>query len=108
MIPNGKPRPNKRFICEVTSKNTMRPLVNLVSLPLICCFHLEESVEEDGDMKFKDDDDDDSIGNIKHMRNEEDEKDEGWSISSVVLEKVIWPCVTLALAFSTIWVHHNY
>ncbi|XP_071735367.1 NAC domain-containing protein 54-like [Rutidosis leptorrhynchoides] len=86
-------------------KNTMRPFVKLVSLLLICCFHLEESTDEnDDDMNVKDDD------NIKQlMVNEEDEeKDEGWSISNVGLEKVIWPCVTLALAFSTIWVHQNY
>ncbi|KAJ9540918.1 hypothetical protein OSB04_027424 [Centaurea solstitialis] len=90
---------------ETTTKKTASPLVNLVSLLLICCFYLEESTEEeDGDMKFKYE----GGNNKKQMRDEEEEKNEGWSISSVGLEKVIWPCVTLALAFSTIWVHHNY
>ncbi|KAK9062127.1 hypothetical protein SSX86_019312 [Deinandra increscens subsp. villosa] len=100
------PKPNKRviydeFAIEVTttsSKKTMSPLVNLVSLLWICCFYLEGSNEDDD-------------GNNKQIRKdeeEEEEKDEGWSISSVVSEKVIWPCVTLALAVSTIWVHQNY
>ncbi|KAD7478553.1 hypothetical protein E3N88_01689 [Mikania micrantha] len=68
----------------------------------------QDSTEDDGYMKLKDDNDDDSTGNSKHMSVKNEEKDEGWSISSVVLERVIWPCVTLALAVSTIWVHQNY
>ncbi|KAI3794397.1 hypothetical protein L1987_37028 [Smallanthus sonchifolius] len=110
-----KPKVNKKVIydevtifagstqSEVNTKKAMSPFVNLVSLLWICCFYLEESTEDEGDLKVKDDD-----GNSKQMRDEEEEDNEGWSISSVVLEKVIWPCVTLALAFSTIWVHHNY
>lgn len=90
----------------VTTKKTTSPFVNLVSLLLICCFYLEEPNEDDGYMKFKDDVD--SHASCNRMEDEEEEKNEGWSVSSVVLEKVIWPCVTLALAFSTIWVHHNY
>ncbi|KAI7724656.1 hypothetical protein M8C21_006390 [Ambrosia artemisiifolia] len=90
---------NPGKICD--NKKKMTPFVNLVSLLWICCFYLEESTEDDhGHMKLLKDYDDGST--------EEEEKDEEWSISSVVLEKVIWPCVTLALAFSTIWVHHNY
>ncbi|KAL9996444.1 hypothetical protein Hdeb2414_s0002g00067001 [Helianthus debilis subsp. tardiflorus] len=75
---------------EVTIMTTMSPFVNLVFLWMYCFFHEESN---NGDMKFKDDD---------------EEEQEGRSISNVVLEKVIWPCVTLALAFSTIWVHHKY
>ncbi|XP_076900349.1 NAC domain-containing protein 54-like [Bidens hawaiensis] len=90
-----QPNLEKRVI---STKNKMSPFVTLVSLLWICCFYLEESTENDrSDMKLKDDDDDGSPVN-----------NEKWSISTVVLEKVIWPCVTLALAFSTIWVHHNY
>ncbi|KAK1410588.1 hypothetical protein QVD17_37125 [Tagetes erecta] len=87
-----------------TNKKTMSPFVNLVSLLWICCFYLEESITKDGD------DDDGSYANNKQMKVDEESEinDEGWSISSVVLEKVIWPCVTLALAFSTIWVHQHY
>ncbi|PWA67250.1 No apical meristem (NAM) protein [Artemisia annua] len=92
---------------EENSKKTISPIVNLFSLLLICCFYLEESTKDDVDhMKFKDDDD--SHGYNKHMNVEDEEKNEGWSISSVVLENVIWPCVTLVLAISTIWVHQNY
>ena len=92
---------------EENTKKTISPIVNLFSLLLICCFYLEESTQDDGDhMKFKDDDD--SNGYNKHLNIEDEEKNEGWSISSVVLENVIWPCVTLALAISTIWVHQNY
>ncbi|KVI08685.1 No apical meristem (NAM) protein [Cynara cardunculus var. scolymus] len=118
--PDGQTRLNKKVLydkfkiyadskpLEGTTKKTMSPFVNLVSLLLICCFYLEESTEEDGDMKFKYEVGS-PAGNNNEMRDhEEEEKNEGWSISSVVLEKVIWPCVTLALAFSTIWVHHNY
>ncbi|KAL4569177.1 hypothetical protein LXL04_024811 [Taraxacum kok-saghyz] len=80
---------------EVSTKGTITsPVVNLVSLLLICCIYL-------GDESTADDNDDDGDGKDMEMK-------EKWSISSVVLEKVIWPCVTLALAFSTIWVHHNY
>ncbi|CAH1413800.1 unnamed protein product [Lactuca virosa] len=76
---------------KVSTKEITSPVVNLVSLLLICCIYLgdESSEDDDGDGK-----------NI--------EIKDKWSISSVVLEKVIWPCVTLALAFSTIWMHHNY
>ncbi|KAJ0703686.1 putative transcription factor NAM family [Helianthus annuus] len=112
MIYDGQPKPKKRVVYDevtifagstisdqVTTKKTVSPFVNLVSLLWICCFYVEESKEDDlSHMKLKDDD-----GSPK-----EEENDEQWSISSVVLEKVIWPCVTLALAFSTIWVHHNY
>ncbi|MFS8010051.1 putative transcription factor NAM family [Helianthus anomalus] len=112
MIYDGKPKPKKRIVYDevtifagstfsdqMTTKNTVSPFVKLVSLLWICCFYVEESKEDDlSHMKLKDDD-----GSPK-----EEENDEQWSISSVVLEKVIWPCVTLALAFSTIWVHHNY
>nr|XP_043634353.1 NAC domain-containing protein 86-like [Erigeron canadensis] len=86
-----------------TTKRTTSPIVNLVSLLLICCFYLEESTEVDDDMKFEVND-----ANSPNMGDEEEEINEGWSISSLVLEKVIWPCVTLALAVSTIWVHQNY
>ncbi|KAL4577839.1 hypothetical protein LXL04_013953 [Taraxacum kok-saghyz] len=94
---------------EVTTKKTMTQVVNLVSLLLICVYYLEESTEDDGDHRLKNDDDGSGLNcNSKQMEDEEEEKIEGWGISSVVLEKVIWPCVTLVLAFSTIWVHHNY
>ncbi|KAF5798447.1 hypothetical protein HanXRQr2_Chr07g0292981 [Helianthus annuus] len=98
----GGPKPDKRVITrqnkgvsltarsEVTIKTTMSPFVNLVFLWIYCFFHEESN---NCDMKFKDD---------------YEEEQEGRSISNVVLEKVIWPCVTLALAFSTIWVHHKY
>ncbi|KAL8246771.1 hypothetical protein R6Q59_007987 [Mikania micrantha] len=112
-VPNVKPKSNTRVIYDheftmIASKKTVSPFVTLVSLLWICCFYLEDSTEDDGYMKLKDDDDDDSTGNSKHMSVKDEEKDEGWSISSVVLERVIWPCVTLALAVSTIWVHQNY
>ncbi|KAI3712728.1 hypothetical protein L1987_71293 [Smallanthus sonchifolius] len=100
--------PIKRFGFE-KFKSSMRsnpmattsPVVNLVSLLLICCIYLgSKSIEDD-------DGGGDSDG--KNMEiNIEEEYEEKWSISNMVMEKVIWPCVTLALAFSTIWVHHNY
>nr|KAJ0223365.1 hypothetical protein LSAT_V11C200076050 [Lactuca sativa] len=96
MITSSKP-------FEVINKKPKTPLVTLVSLLLICCFYLEESTEDGGDMKLKEDDDGGSAGNSIRMEDGEEEKNEGWGISSLVLEKVIWPCVTLALAFSTIW-----
>ncbi|KAI3813745.1 hypothetical protein L1987_18477 [Smallanthus sonchifolius] len=82
---------------------TTSPVVNLVSLLLICCIYLGSKSIEDDDGGGGGDDD----GKNMEINNEEEYK-EKWSISNLVMEKVIWPCVTLALAFSTIWVHHNY
>ncbi|KAD3640593.1 hypothetical protein E3N88_29816 [Mikania micrantha] len=92
--------------------------VNLVALLLVCCMYLgcKATVEDDYINIYGEDDGDGGGGgcggdgdskNMK-MNNNEEEYDEKWCISSVGIEKVIWPCVTLVLAFSTIWVQHNY
>ncbi|KAK1439287.1 hypothetical protein QVD17_05103 [Tagetes erecta] len=97
----------KSFMCSKPLETTS-PVVNLVSLLLICCIYLGSTnsmADGDGDGDCGDDGD----GDCKRteMKNGE-EYIENWSIANLVMEKVIWPCVTLALAFSTIWVHHNY
>ncbi|KAJ9564576.1 hypothetical protein OSB04_000542 [Centaurea solstitialis] len=79
-----------------SSSNTLKvnnPVVNLVSLLLICCIYLGDPIMEDEEDDIK------------------KKKEEGsWRmLKNVVMEKVKWPaCVTLALAVSTIWMHHNY
>ncbi|KVI03036.1 No apical meristem (NAM) protein [Cynara cardunculus var. scolymus] len=72
-----------------SKETTTNPLTNLVSLLLICCIYpsMADNYEEDDAIKMK--------------------KEQGsWRMLKNV---VIWPaCVTLALAVSTIWMHHNY
>ncbi|KAI3665199.1 hypothetical protein L6452_43822 [Arctium lappa] len=89
---------NTLKVMSNNNKETItNPVVNLVSLLLICCIYL-------GDPSIMADDEDDIKKKMK-------KKEEGsWSmLKNVVSEKVIWPaCVTLALAVSTIWMHHNY
>ncbi|XP_022016034.1 NAC domain-containing protein 86 [Helianthus annuus] len=99
----------EKFKTYVSSNRleTTSPVVNLVSLLLICCIYLgSKSIPDDDGNRGVDgdsDDEDDDDG-----KNNEDGYKGKWCMSNLVIEKVIWPCVTLAVAFSTIWVHHNY
>ncbi|KAK9049042.1 hypothetical protein SSX86_031992 [Deinandra increscens subsp. villosa] len=86
---------------------TASPFVNLICLLLICCKYLGTQATSDGYRNWDGDGDGDGNGDGDEKNNEDGYK-EKWSISDLVMDKVIWPCVTLALAFSTIWVHHNY
>ena len=98
-------RSSKRIVFDKTrtsmgsnSLETTNQVVKLVSLLIICCMYLGDRSAIEGD-----------DGDGKYMKmNKEELVKEKWSISNVVMEKVIWPCVTLAFAFSTIWVHQNY
>ncbi|XP_071703538.1 NAC domain-containing protein 86-like [Rutidosis leptorrhynchoides] len=102
--------PTKRLVLDesktIAGSNqlvTTSSVVKLASLLLICYIYL-------GDQELVDYDDNyDHDGDIMKlwMKKDEDDK-EKWSIPNAIMEKVLWPCVTLALAFSTIWVHHNY
>ncbi|XP_076894169.1 NAC domain-containing protein 54-like [Bidens hawaiensis] len=79
---------------------TTSPIVNLVSLLLICCIYLGiKSIPDDGNCGVYRDGDDKNI--------EKNNAKGKWSVSNLVIKKVIWPYVTLALAFSTFWAHHN-
>ncbi|XP_076959459.1 NAC domain-containing protein 54-like, partial [Bidens hawaiensis] len=97
----------EKFKAFMSSKRleTTSPIVNLVSLLLICCIYLgSKSIPDDGNCAVYRDGD----GKNKNIEKNNAEEYKGkWSVSNLVIEKVIWPCVTLALAFSTICEHHN-
>ncbi|XP_076951390.1 NAC domain-containing protein 54-like isoform X2 [Bidens hawaiensis] len=95
----------EKFKTLMSSKRleTTSPIVNLVSLLLICCIYLgSKSIPDYGNCGIYRD------GDGKNIEKNNAEEYEGkWRVSNLVIEKVIRSCVTLALAISTICEHHN-